>query len=61
MNREESIGTICNEIPRMITTDQNLALMRAENLEEVEDTVKGMKRNKYPGPDRFMVEFYQEG
>ena len=57
-NREEAIGRICIEIPNMITRDQNLALMRAATLEEVEEIVKGMKKNKAPGPDGFTVEFY---
>ena len=45
----------------MITRDQNLALMREATLEEVEEMVKGMKKNKSPGPDGFTVEFYQVG
>ena len=57
----EAIGRICNEIPSMITRDQNLALMRVATLEEVEEIVKGMKKNKAPGLDGFTMEFYQEG
>eukprot|EP00253_Pinus_taeda_P008253 PITA_08253 len=45
----------------MITRDQNLALMRAATLEEVEEIVKGMKKNKALGLDGFTVEFYQVG
>ena len=33
--------------------------MRAATLEEVEEIVKGMKKNKAPGPDGFTAEFYQ--
>lgn len=51
VNREVAIGRICNEIPKLITRDQNLALMRAATLEEVEEIVKGMKKNKAPGLD----------
>lgn len=61
VNRKEAIGRICNEITRMITRDQNLAFMRATTLEEAEEIMKGMKRNKARGPDRFTVEFYQAG
>ena len=61
VNIEEAIGRIGNEIPRMTNRDQNLALMRETTLEEVEEIVKGMKRNKAPRPDRFTVEFYQAG
>lgn len=60
-DREDAIGRVCNEIPRMITRDQNLALMRAATLEEVEEIVKGMKKNKALGPDGFTMEFYQAG
>lgn len=38
----EAIDRISNEIPKMITRDQNLALMRAATLEEVEEIVKGL-------------------
>jgi len=61
VNRRAAIGRICNEIPELITRDQNLALMRAATLEEVEEIVKGMKKNKAPGLDGFTMEFYQEG
>jgi len=61
VNRRTAIERICNEIPELITRDQNLALMRAATLEEVEEIVKGMKKNKAPGPNGFTVEFYQEG
>lgn len=30
-------------------------------MEEVEEIVKGMKKNKAPGPDGFTAEFYQTG
>eukprot|EP00253_Pinus_taeda_P016706 PITA_16706 len=33
--------------------------MRATTPEEVEQIIKGMKKNKAPGPDKFTVEFYQ--
>lgn len=58
-NGEEAIGRISNEIPNLVTRDQKLALMRAATLEEVEEIVKGMKRNKAPRPDGFTAEFYQ--
>jgi len=45
----------------MVTRDQNLAMMTAAALEELEEIVKGMKRNKALGPDGFIVEFYQAG
>lgn len=33
--------------------------MRAAMLEEVEEIIKGMKKNKAPRPDGYTVEFYQ--
>lgn len=59
VNRNEAIEIICNEIPKMVADDQNKALMRAATLEEVEEIVKGMKKNKAPGPDGFTPKFYQ--
>ena len=56
-DRREATRRIYNEIPSMITRDQNLALMKVETLEEVEEIMKGMKKNKAPGPDGFTVEF----
>lgn len=61
VNRGATIGRIYNEIPKLITRDQNLALMSTATLKEVEEIVKGMKKNKALGPDRFTEEFYQEG
>eukprot|EP00253_Pinus_taeda_P003560 PITA_03560 len=58
-NRTEAIGRISKEIPKLVTRDQNLALMRGATLEEVEETMKGLKRNKAPGPDGYTAEFYQ--
>lgn len=61
VNREAAIDLIGKEIPRLITEDQNMALMRATTLEEVEEIVRSMKKKKAPGPDGFTVEFYQAG
>eukprot|EP00253_Pinus_taeda_P005642 PITA_05642 len=60
-NRTEAITILCKEIPKLVTRDQNLALMRKVTREEVEKIVRNMKRNKAPGPDRYTVEFYQAG
>eukprot|EP00253_Pinus_taeda_P022996 PITA_22996 len=59
--RGEAIEHICKEIPRLITNEQNKALMRAATMEEVEEVVMNMKKGKAPGPDGFTVEFYQAG
>lgn len=36
-----------------------MALMRAITMEEFEEVVKGLVRNKALGPNRFIVEFFQ--
>eukprot|EP00253_Pinus_taeda_P002612 PITA_02612 len=59
--RGEAIDHICKEIPKLITTEQNKALMRAPTMEEVEEIVMNMKKGKAPGPDGFTVEFYKAG
>eukprot|EP00253_Pinus_taeda_P024757 PITA_24757 len=59
VDRAEAIKKICSAIPRLVTEDQNNALMRAANLEEVEEIVKSMKKGTAPGPDGFTIEFFQ--
>eukprot|EP00253_Pinus_taeda_P017089 PITA_17089 len=59
VDRSEAIKKICSAIPRLVTEDQNNALMRAANLEEVEEIVKSMKKGIAPGPDGFTIEFFQ--
>eukprot|EP00253_Pinus_taeda_P005568 PITA_05568 len=59
--RGEAIEYICKEIPRLITNEQNKALMRATTMEEVEGIVMNMKKGKAPRPDGYTVEFYQAG
>lgn len=58
-NRGEAINNISKEIPRMVTEEQNKALMRTISMEELTEVVMNMSRNKAPGPDGFTVEFYQ--
>eukprot|EP00253_Pinus_taeda_P018458 PITA_18458 len=60
-NKSDAIAKISKEIPNVVTRDQNLALMRKITMEEVEDIVRNMKRNKAPGPDGYTVEFFQAG
>lgn len=59
VDREATTDLICKEIPRIITEEQNRALMRAATLEEVEEIVKGMKKNKARGLDGYTTEFYR--
>eukprot|EP00253_Pinus_taeda_P008610 PITA_08610 len=61
LDRSEAIRQICRVIPRMVTEDENKALMRAASLDEVEEVVMSMKKGTAPGPDGFTVDFYQAG
>eukprot|EP00253_Pinus_taeda_P034939 PITA_34939 len=60
-DRTQAIQEICSAIPCLVSEDQNKALMRAATLEEIEETVKAMKKGTAPGPDGFTVDFYQAG
>eukprot|EP00253_Pinus_taeda_P036244 PITA_36244 len=60
-NRAAAIENICKEIPKLVTEEQNKALMRAMTIEELEEIVMNMKKGKAPGPDGFTTEFFQTG
>eukprot|EP00253_Pinus_taeda_P014726 PITA_14726 len=60
-DRMQAIQEICSAIPCLVSEDQNKALMRAATFEEIEETVKAMKKGTSPGPDGFTVDFYQAG
>eukprot|EP00253_Pinus_taeda_P033889 PITA_33889 len=60
-NIGEAIEQVCKEIPKIITAEQNRALMRVATMEEVEEVVMNMKKGKVSGPDGFSSEFYQAG
>eukprot|EP00253_Pinus_taeda_P017254 PITA_17254 len=60
-DRMQAIQEICSAIPRLVTEDQNKALMRAVTLEEIEETVKAMKKGTAPSLDGFTVDFFQAG
>lgn len=44
VDRSEAIEEVCKAIPRIVIDNQNRALMRAANLEEVEDVVMNMNK-----------------
>eukprot|EP00253_Pinus_taeda_P009011 PITA_09011 len=60
-DRIHAIQEIFSPIPRLFTDDQNKALIRAATLEEIEETMKAMKKGTAPGPDGFTVDFFQAG
>jgi len=57
--REEVIHRITHQIPSKVSREHNLALLREITLEEVEEVVKNLPKNKALGPDGFTAEFYQ--
>ena len=59
INRADDIDKIILHIPKKVTRDQNLALLRVISKEELEETINKMAKNKAPGPDGFTIEFYQ--
>lgn len=61
VDRSVEIREAFSAIPRIVTDDQNRSLMRAANLEEVEEVVMSMKKGTTPGLDGFTIEFYQAG
>eukprot|EP00253_Pinus_taeda_P017343 PITA_17343 len=61
VDRTRAIQEICSAIPRLVSEDQNKALMRAVTIEELEEVVQAMKKGTAPGPDGFSVDFFQAG
>lgn len=55
---EENQVLIC--IPPLVTREMNEQLMGPILLEELERIVFHMRKGKAPGPDGFLVEFFQE-
>lgn len=59
ITREDNLCKINQHIPKLVTRDQNLALLRVIMKAEVEEVIKKMAKNKASGPDRFTSEFFQ--
>lgn len=55
IDRSKAIEKICKVIPKVITDDQNKALMRAATFEKVEETVMSMKKGTTPRPDGYTI------
>jgi hypothetical protein len=58
-NRLTAIQKITQHIPQLITREHNLALLREVTLQEVEEVVLHLPKNKAPGPDGFTSEFFK--
>lgn len=59
INRDEAIDNITRQIPRLITEEQNILLLKPISLQEVEIAVNSLKVGKAPGPDGFTSIFFQ--
>lgn len=59
IRREDDIDKISQHIPKIVTSDQNLALLRLITKAEVDEVIKKMAKNKAPRPDGFTLELYQ--
>jgi hypothetical protein len=44
---------------KLVTPEHNIMLIRPIECEEVEESVLQMDKGKAPGPDGFIVEFFQ--
>lgn len=58
-DRINTIQRITQNIPHQVSRDQNLGLMRVVSMEEVEEVVKGMAKNKADGPHGFTTKLFQ--
>jgi len=57
MNKEEAIQKVTQHIPKLITSEQNRALVRPITQSEVDSAVKEMPPSKAPGLDGFTTDF----
>lgn len=60
INRAEHIAKISHHIPKKVTKDQNLTLLRIISKDELEGEIKKMTKNKAPGPDGFTISGHLE-
>eukprot|EP00253_Pinus_taeda_P022097 PITA_22097 len=58
-DRTEAIYTLTQAIPKVVTNEQNITLLKEISMEEVEEAVKSMPNDKAPGPDGFTINFYK--
>jgi hypothetical protein len=58
-DRRTAIQKITQHILNLVSPEQNKALMHPTSLEEVEQVVFDMPKNKSPGPDGFTTDFFQ--
>ena len=59
VDRTEAIEELTQAIPKIITNEKNLALIREISLDEVEEAIRSMPNDKAPRPDGFTINFYK--
>eukprot|EP01018_Ginkgo_biloba_P025672 Gb_11085 [translate_table: standard] len=59
VDRAEAQNEILGVIPNLISKEGNLFLTKPITMEELENTIAGMKEDKSPGPDGFQVNFFK--
>lgn len=57
--REQDTTTITRNLPRLVTPQHNVMLMRPIKREEVEEVVFQMEKGKASRPDGFTIDFLQ--
>jgi len=57
--RERDIVEITRHIPKLVTPEHNVMLIRIIECKEVEEAVIQMEKGKAPGPDGFTTDFFQ--
>eukprot|EP00253_Pinus_taeda_P024446 PITA_24446 len=59
IERTDAINSLTQSIPKVVTKDQNLSLLKEISMEKVEEAVKSMPNDKAPGPDGFTINFFK--
>lgn len=58
-DRGGDIVAITRHIPKLVTLEYNIMLMRQIEKTEVEEAIFQMEKGKAPGPDGFTIHFFQ--
>ena len=57
-DRGEDITTITRHIPKLVTPEHNIMLMRRIEHTKVEEAIFQMEKGKAPGPNNFTIDFF---
>ena len=56
---EEVSSDFLNNVPSLVSIEDNFDLMNSFSEMEIVDVIWAMESDKDPGPDGFMIHFYQ--